>query len=120
MSYKVFRIVFSSIVLLALAAATVWANDKIVFAASFPAAQPAPVTQHNAAGSCEIWRAATRGVSSCTTGSFDATLPRNNALATQEAQMATTESSFLSQNHAAGAAQNRVSVSPATGQASVL
>jgi hypothetical protein len=120
MSDKLFRVIFNSILLLALAAATVWENDKIVYGANLPPAQPAPIGPPNASGSCEIWRDSTRGASSCTAGSFDAILPRNNALATEDAQMSAAENSFLSKNHVAGAAQNRPAVSPGTGLASVL
>ena len=64
-----FVVVFSSILLLALATGTAWANDRIVSTVKIPPAQPAPIIQDNGAASGDIRLNCTEVASSCTTNS---------------------------------------------------
>jgi len=120
MSYKKFVGVFSSILLLALASGTAWANDPIVATVKIPPGQPAPIIPDNGAASGNMRLDCTRVASSCTTGSLDAPLPQNNAIATRDAQIATAEIGLLSQNPAARSTQKLSLVSSGTGRASPL
>jgi TonB family protein len=120
MSYKKFVGVFSSIPLLALASGAAWANDPIVATVKIPPGQPAPIIQDNGAASGNMRLDCTRVASSCTTGSLDAPLPQNNAIATRDAQIATAEIGLLSQNPAARSTQKLSLVSSGTGRASPL
>jgi len=49
MSYKMFVVVFSPILLLAFATGTAWANDRIVSIVKTLPRQPAPIIQDNGA-----------------------------------------------------------------------
>ncbi|MGD0225813.1 MAG: hypothetical protein ABSF71_26070 [Terriglobia bacterium] len=118
MSYKKFVVVFSSIVMLALATGMAWANDPIVPTARIPPGQPALIIQDKGAASGNM-RLNCRWVTSpCTTGSFDATLSQNNAIATQDAQIAIAEISPLPQNPATRSKENLTLVSSGPGRAS--
>ena len=101
MSYNKLVVVFSPILLLALATGKAWANNPIVPGVRVPLGHPAPIIPDNGAASGSMRFYGAWVASSGTTGSFDAMLPQKNAIATQDAQIASAEISVLSQNPAA-------------------
>ena len=54
MSYKKLVVVFNSILLLALATGSAWANDPVISAVKMPPRQPAPIVQDSGAASLPV------------------------------------------------------------------
>jgi hypothetical protein len=105
MSHKKFIMVFSSILLLAWATDTVWANDPVVRTVRNPARQLGPIIQCDRAASGNICHNSTWVPTSCMTALFDAELLQNNNAA-QDVLIATLEITLLIQNPAARSTRN--------------
>ena len=91
MSYNKFVVIFRSTLLLGLASGTAWADHPIVSNISNPPGQPGQITRSHVASSGDIWVYCTWVASSCATGSFDAVLRQNHAVARRDPQVATAE-----------------------------
>ncbi len=114
MSNKLIVAVIKSILLLAIASGTAWANGEIAPSRRIPRGQPVPIVQGNGA-SANLWLNCTWVTFSCTTGAFDAMLQLNKANSTVESNIATEDVNALFQNPAARAKQRLSLISPLPG-----
>lgn len=106
MRSKMFMMVFGSIVLVGLSSATTWASRPVVSNMGIAPGQPAPTTQGTSAASGDVWVYCTWVTFSCATGSFDAILRQNHAIATHGTQIATAEIPALPRNRDGRSGQN--------------
>ena len=94
------------ILLLALARGTAWADHPILPDVRIAPGQPAPINQGQIIGSGDIWLYSTWGVSSCTTGLFDATLRHHQVNGTHVALAAINEIPIFTQDFATRSGQD--------------